>query len=429
MTLVRGFFADVPQDPFRGGALRTETDGGLLVRDGLITARGSFDEMRAQAPQEQVLDLRGGVVLPGFVDTHVHYPQVRIVGGLGMPLLEWLAQRALPEEARLASPDYAAVVADEFVGALARAGTTSALVFGSHFPGAVDALFRAADVAGLRVTAGLVVSDLVLREDLLVTPDQARAESIALAGRWHGTGRLRYAVTPRFSLSCTEAMLQACADVLDAVPGAFCTSHVNENHAEIAQVRERFGTSYVDSYHRARLLGRHTVLAHNVHPDDAELDRLADAGAVVAHCPSSNSALGSGSFPLRRHVERGVRVSMGTDIGGGTTFSMLREGLQALFVQQLLGPAGLPLGAAEMLWLATAAGADALGLHDVGHLSVGRRFDAVWVQPAPGSPLEVPLRHAGSERDAVAMVFTLAAHTDIAGVWIDGRQIAGSSPG
>ncbi len=425
MTLVRGFLADTPSDPFRGAVMRTESDGGLLVRDGIITARGGFADLQRSWPQEPVLDLRGGVVLPGFVDTHVHFPQVRIVGSLGMPLLDWLQQRALPEEARLADAAYANVVATEFVTGLTRAGTTSALVFGAHFPDAVSALFEVAERVGLRVTSGLVVSDLVLRDDLLIKPELARQESLALARQWHGRGRARYAVTPRFSLSCTDAMLASCAEVLEAVPGALFTSHVNENPVEIAQVRRRFGTGYVDSYDRHRLVGRHTVLAHNVHADDAELRVLAERGAVVAHCPSSNSGLGSGLFPMRRHLEHGVRVALGTDVGGGTSFSMLREGLQAFFVQQLLGPAGVPLGATELLWLATAAGADALGLGEVGHLSVGQRFDAVWVRPGPGSPLEVPLRHAESETDAVARVFTLASPTDVAGVWIDGDRVDG----
>ena len=430
MTLVRGFLADTPEDPFRAGAgagsggggaaLRTDSDAGLLVSDGMITARGGFAELARQHPHQPVLDLRGGVVLPGFVDTHVHFPQVRIVGSLGMPLLEWLDQRALPEEARLADAAYAQVVAQEFLGGLARAGTTSALVFGAHFPQAVDVLFETAQRLGLRISAGLVVSDLMLRADLLRTPAAATAAGIDLARRWHGVGRLQYAVTPRFSFSCTDAMLESCAAVAEAVPGVLFTSHINENQAEIAGVRERFGTSYTDSYDRHGLLGRRSVLAHNVHPDDAELAVLAARGTVIAHCPSSNSGLGSGLFPMRRHLQAGVRISLGTDIGGGVTFSMLREGLQAFFVQQLLGERGTPLGPAELLWLATAAGADALGLDEVGHFSVGRRFDAVWVRPAPGSALELPLRHAESESDAVARVFTLAELTDIAGVWVDG---------
>ena len=165
------------------------------------------------------------------------------------------------------------------------------------------------------------------------------------------------------------------------------------------------------------------MLAHNVHPDDAELDLLASTGTAVAHCPSSNSALGSGLFPLRRHVERGVRVGLGTDVGAGTSFSLLREGLQAYFVQSLLGADGLPLTPAHLLYLATAAGAEALGLDSVGDLSVGKEFDAVWVRPDDGSTLDVVLTHANDADDALAKVFALSGAADVRGVWVGGDRL------
>ena len=425
MTLYRGTVVDTPVSPFAGGSLRVEEDGGLLVRDGAILARGPYLGLSAAHPDEPVEDLRGGVVVPGFVDTHVHFPQVRIIGGLGMPLLEWLERRALPEEARLADNSYAAGVAADFVGALARAGTTSALVFGSHFPGAVDLLFAEAQRVGLRVSAGLVVSDRVLRDDLLVAPQTAYEESVGLARRWHGAadGRLRYAVTPRFSLSCTDEMLAACGAALTAVPGALFTSHINENRAEIAEVRRAFGATYVDSYDRHGLLGPLSTLAHNVHVTDGELDVLGARQAAVAHCPTSNSALGSGMFPMRRHLDRGVRFALGTDVGGGMTFSVVREALQAYLVQQLMGEAGMPLGADHLLYLATRAGADVLDLPDVGDLSVGRRFDAVWLRPRPGSTLDVTVQHAPDVLDALGSMFALAGAADVAGVWVDGSAV------
>ena len=425
MTIYRGTVLDTPESPFTGGALRAESDAGIAVAGGVIVDRGPFARVRATRPHEEVVDLTGGVVLPGLVDTHVHFPQVRVIAGLGMPLLDWLEKCALPEEARMADAGYAREVAGEFVDGLVRAGTTTALVFGAHFAPAVDSLFEQAAASGLRISAGLVVSDRILRPDLLTTPELALADGRALAGRWHGKDRLRYAVTPRFSLSTTGALLESCAALLHEVDGALFTSHVNENTAEVDTVRGLFPecTSYVDTYRRAGLLGPGSVLAHNVHPTDAELDALAAAGASVAHCPSSNSALGSGLFPLRRHVERGVRVALGTDVGAGTSFSLLREGLQAYFMQALLGADGLPLTSAHMLYLATGAGAAALGLHDqVGDLSVGRQFDAVWVGPQPGSTLDVVLRHAADDDDALAKVFALAGPSDVRGVWIGGDQ-------
>ena len=425
MTLYRGTVLDTPEDPFTGGALRAEADAGLLVREGVIVDRGGFAGLRRRHATEDVVDLTGGLVLPGFVDTHVHFPQVRAIGGLGLPLLDWLERCALPEEARLADQPYARDVAADFVSGLAQAGTTTALVFGAHFAPAVDALFTEAARVGLRVTSGLVVSDRMLRDDLHTTPDQAYADGLALAQRWHGVGRNRYAVTPRFSLSCGDALLDASGALLRDVPGAWFTSHVNENALEIAAVAELFeGSVYVDTYDRHGLLGRNSVLAHNVHPTDAELALLRQRQASVAHCPTSNAALGSGIFSLRRHRDAGVRVALGSDVGAGTGFCLLKEGLQAYFLQQLLGDDGHRLTPAHLLHLATAAGADALGLADsVGDLSVGKRFDAVWLRPRPGCTLDVALRTSAGPEDALARAFALGSPGDVDTVWVDGEPV------
>ena len=425
MTIYRGTFLDCPKDPFTGGSLRSLTDGAIVVADGRIVARGPWAELASHPDAGEAVDLRGGVVVPGMVDTHVHYPQVRVIGGLGMPLLDWLDRRALPEECHLADATYAAEIAGEFVGSMLRAGTTSALVFGSHFAVAMDAFFAEAERSGLRVASGLVVSDSALPEPLLTTPERSIEEAVALAERWHcrGNGRLRYAVTPRFSFSCSDALLGACAEARAAVPGSLFTSHVNENHAEIAGVEAAFGRSYVDTYDVHGLLDRTSVLAHNVHPQDAELDVLAARGSTIAHCPCSNSALGSGMFPLARHLAHGVGIALGTDVGGGVSFSLLREGLQAAFMQQLMGDAGYALGPAHLLWLATAAGARALGLDAVGHLSVGMQFDAVWLRPEAGSTLDIGLRHAADDADAVAKLFALGGTADVAGVWVGGDHL------
>lgn len=429
MTLFRGTFLDTPADPFAGGELRAETDGALLVEQGVITARGRYDLLRRDHPGEDVVDLREGLVLPGFVDTHVHFPQVRIIGGLGRPLLEWLDQCALPEEARMADPPYAAAVAADFVRGLASAGTTSALVFGAHFAPAVDTLFTEAARVGMRITSGLVVSDRLIREDLLTSPQAAYDEAVALADRWHGVGRNRYAVIPRFALSCTDELLASCASVLDDVPGALFTSHVNENGLEIETVADLCGDHYVGAYDRHGLLGHPSVLAHNVHPSDAELALLAQRGATVAHCPTSNAALGSGLFPLARHLAHGVRVALGSDVGAGNGFSLLKEGIQAYFAQQLLGPDGYPMTATHLLHLATGAGAAALGLAaEVGDFTVGKRFDAQWICPGDGEPLAAGLAHAVDPVDALSRVFALGTSHDVRAVWVDGEQLSPGEP-
>ena len=428
MTLYRATVLDVPGDPFAGdpaAALTADSDAGLLVRDGVILARGDYAAIRAEHPDENSVDLRGGVLLPGFVDAHVHFPQVRVIGGLGMPLLDWLDRCALPEEVRLSDRSYADGVARDFLAGLLRSGTTTALVFGSHFATAVDALFEAAATVGLRITAGQVLSDRVLPEPLLTTPERGLAEGRALIERWHGHGSLRYAVTPRFSLSASEPLLEVCEELL-GTPGTRFTTHINENGAEIDQVASYFPACahYLDTYQRHRLITDRSVLAHNVHATDHELEVMAAEHCWAAHCPTSNAALGSGLFPLRRHLERGVRVALGSDVGAGTGFCLLKEGLQAYFAQQLLGPAGFPLHPVHLLHLATSAGAQALGLADsIGDLGVGKQFDASWLRPQPGSTLDVVLGHAADATDVLAKLFALGTSADVAGVWVGGSQL------
>jgi guanine deaminase len=431
VKLFQGTFLDTPDDPFGGGVLRAH-EGAVLVDDrGLIAAHGSYAELSAAHPEAELVDVRGGVVLPGFVDTHVHYPQLRCIGALGMPLLEWLDQCALPEEARLADTSYAAEIARAFVGALANAGTTTALVFGSHYLDATECLFHEADRLGLRITGGLVVSDRELPGELLTTPERSYDEGLILAKRWHGVRRLRYAVTPRFSVSCSDALLESCGALLSDVEGAMFTSHLNENDAEIAHVLERFPdrASYTDTYAEDGLLGPTSVLAHNVHPTGAELELLAATGSSVAHCPTSNLCLGSGLFPLRAHLEAGVRVALGSDVGAGTGLSLFKEGLQAYFVQKALGDDGVALTSAHLLHLATAAGAAALGLSsEVGTFDDGKAFDALWLRPEGGTPLDILLRHAASAEDALAKSFAHGTSGDVAQVWVAGDVVSGVPP-
>jgi guanine deaminase len=277
------------------------------------------------------------------------------------------------------------------------------------------------------VTSGLVVSDRMLPEPLLTTPDRAHGEAVDLASRWHGRGRTRYAVTPRFSLSASDAVLEACASVMPDVEGVLFTSHVNENLTEVATVHGQFPhrSDYVDTYDHHGLVGPGSVLAHNVHPLGSELEVLAARGAAVAHCPTSNAALGSGLFRLRRHLEAGVPVALGSDVGAGTGFSLFKEGLQAYFAQRLLGDQGHQLAPAHLLHLCTSAGASALGLAEVvGDLSAGKEFDAICLRPPAGTALDIGLRHAGSPEEALGKVFALAGDADVADVWVGGEQIA-----
>ncbi|MFT9772997.1 guanine deaminase [Brevibacterium casei] len=428
MQIFRARVFDTPTDPFAGGTLRSESDTALVVDSGRIVARTDFSTARERHPYAEVVDLRSGVLLPGFVDTHVHFPQIRAIGHLGRPLLDWLDQCALPEEAKLGDDAYARALAGEFLTGLTSAGTTSAMVFGSHFASAVDILFAQAAEVGLRITTGLVTSDRNLPDILLTDVDRSVSESQELIDRWHGQGRLRFAVTPRFSFSAGPELLAAGGQLVADNPGIWVTSHLNENRDEIAGVAAIHPEAgdYLDTYDRAGLLGRQTILAHNVHPADRELGRMGEAGAAAAHCPTSNSALASGFFTLRRHLDAGVRVALGSDVGAGTGFSLLKEGVQAYFMQQLDPAGGVPLTSTHLLYLATSAGAGALGLDaTVGDLSVGKRFDAVFVDPAAGQPLDVGLAHAESDEDALAKIFALGTPADLTRVWVDGDLVKG----
>jgi guanine deaminase len=430
-TIVRAQVLHTPRDPFAGdGALEAFSDGAVAFEGGRILATGDWERVRAEHPDAEVLDERDAILLPGLIDTHVHYPQIAIIGAMGLDLLDWLEQRTLPEEARLADTAYARDVARRFLRGLAANGTTTALVFGAHFPGAQECLFEEAEASGLRLSSGLVVSDRNLRDELHLTPEQAYGDSLALAERWHGRGRLRYAVTPRFSVSCSEAMLEACGALLRDRPDLLLTSHINESRREIEFVLEQFpwASDYLQTYERYGLVGERSVLAHDVHVSDGELGRLAAARASVAHCPSSNAFLGSGIFSMRRHHAHGVRFALGTDVGAGTGLSLFKEGLMAYHVQ-MIRTDGHRIGPAHLLYLATRAGALALGLGDeVGDLSPGRAADFVLVRPPADGTLAAVLADSPSAEASLGALFTLAREECVAEVRVAGETVFDRSP-
>src|SRR6476659_9249568 len=403
--LFRATLFHTTANPFREeGVLRSHEDGGLLVRGGRIVASGDFDEVRRADPDAAIVDWRGGILLPGLVDTHVHYPQIAIVGRLGRTLLDWLEDVALPQEVRMADEPYASECARRFVAALAAHGTTTAMVFGAHFAAATASLFEAATETGLRIVSGLVLSDRFLPPALVQSVERAYRDSTELIRRFHGRGRLLYAVTPRFALSTSDAMLDMCQTLLREHHELRVQSHINESPDEVRMVAEQFrwAADYVSVYDRFGLTGSRAVLAHNVHPTDGELERLAASGTAIAHCPTSNAALGSGIFPLRRHLQAGVHVALGTDVGGGTGPGMLKEGLQA-YLMQRVAPEGVMLDAARLLYLSTLAGAEALGLaHEIGSLCPGKSADFVYLRPPAGSALDTVLQHAPAPEDVLA---------------------------
>ena len=416
VRLVRASIFHVPD-----GALVALADGALAIRDGRVAACDDYGALRRAFPDAAVDDRRGCYLLPGLIDAHVHFPQVRIIGALGYSLLEWLEKVTLPEEARLADVAYARTLAGEFLHALASHGTTTALVFGSHFAEATAALLGAAQECGLRVFSGLVMADRGLRPELHSTPRQAYDDSRALIRRFPD----RYVVTPRFALSATPEMLEACRTLLLETPGLRFTTHINENREEIAGVLALFpeAKDYLAVYERFELVGRRSVLAHNVHAGPAEVRRVGEHDASIAFCPASNAGLGSGVFPLRRHVEAGVRVALGTDVGAGTGFGLLKEAMQAYLVQRIAAEPML-LSPEQMLYLATTAGAKALAVEDeAGDFRAGKAADFLCIRPEAGSVLAAAIAHAENESRALGVLMTLASHNDIQEVRVADRVV------
>jgi guanine deaminase len=424
--ILRAAIFHTPRNPFRDdNALEVFADGALLVENGRVAACGDYLEVRAQYPEADVRDMREGVLLPGFVDAHIHYPQVRALGGIGYSLLDWLENITLPEEVKFAHPSYARAVAQEFLHLLASHGTTTALVFGAHFASATAELLEQAQASGLRIVSGLVLADRHLLPALYQSPEEAYRESAALIRRFHDAGRLLYAVTPRFALSASEAILEVCATLLAENPGVRFQTHMNESVEEIESVAGLFpgASDYLAVYERFGLAQRRSVFAHNIHPASGELERLAACDSAVAFCPASNAALGSGFFPLQRHVQAGVRFALGTDVGGGTGFGMLKEGLLA-YLTQRLAPNPVTLNAAHLLYLATRAGADALGLEDqIGDFTVGKFADFVYVRPPETSPLMAVMRNPISSERLLGAIFTLAGAECIEETCVEGNPV------
>lgn len=375
---VRGEIVSFDDDPRRSPkALRHWPDGLVVIEDGRIVAVGDV----ALPPGTPIDDWRGHLILPGFVDTHIHYPQTDVIASHGEHLLGWLERYTFPAESRFGDPATARETARFFVDELLRNGTTTALVLATVHPESVDAIFEAASARRMRLAAGKVLMDRNCPEFLRDTAQSGYDDSLALIRRWHGRQRLSYAVTPRFAPTSSEAQLEAAGRLCRENPGVLMHTHVAENRDEVAWVKQLFpaARSYLDVYERHGLLGARAVLAHGIYLDDADRGRLAATGAAIAHCPSSNLFVGSGIFDYAQAHAAGVRVSLATDVGGGTSFSMLRTMHEAYKVSQL---AGEPLGPLDAFYLATLAGARALGMErDIGSCAPGREADLVVLDP------------------------------------------------
>ncbi|SFF86253.1 guanine deaminase [Novosphingobium sp. CF614] len=390
----RGELLSVDQDPRDiPHAVRYEEDGLLVVEDGLVIARGPYAEL-ADSLSEVPIETLPGLVVPGFVDAHVHYPQTDRIASYGEQLLDWLEKHIFPAEMAFADKAHADAVAGFFLDELLRNGTTSALVYPTVHEQSVDALFEAALERRMRIVSGKVLMDLG-PEGLRDTVASGRAGSEALIRRWRGRGRLGYAVTPRFALASTDAQLADAGALLAEHPDVLMHTHLAENLRECAEVEARFtqAVDYLDAYDRFGLVTPRSVFAHGIHLSERACGRLHESGAGIAVCPSSNLFLGSGMFDFGRADRHGVRLGLGTDIGAGTSFSLLRTaGLAyqaALAREERLDPF-------RALYLATAGSAALLHIQDrVGALEPGQEADFVVLDQA-ATPLLARRTHGAA---------------------------------
>lgn len=372
-------------------------DGLLVVEDGVVVDIGGAERLLPSlSPDVEVVHYADALITPGFIDTHIHYPQMEIIGSYGAQLLDWLETYTFPCEGQFDDSRHAQVQAELFLRELLRNGTTTALVFGTVHKQSVDAFFEQASRLNLRMIAGKVLMDRCAPDYLVDTAESGYADSKDLIERWHGKGRLSYAVTPRFAPTSTNGQLELAGKLFKEFPGLYMHTHISENRQEIEWVKELFPErdGYLDVYDHHGLIGERAVFAHGVHLHDEECKRLGDTGSAVAFCPTSNLFLGSGLLDLARLEEHGVRVGLGTDVGAGTSFSQLQSLNEAYKVLQLQGQKLDPFKA---LYLATLGGARSLYLDDrIGNLRPGKEADFVVLDYEATPLISYRMNHARS---------------------------------
>ena len=426
---LRGAAISFRGDPFQQPAaecLSYEEDALIVIRDERIAAFGAYEALRASLPEGvEILHYPNALISAGFVDAHVHYPQLPMIGAYGEQLLEWLDTYVFPAEARFADAGYAAQVAATFLRELLRAGTTTAAVYCTVHPQSVDAFFAESERFNTRMIAGKVLMDRNAPENLCDTAQRGYDESAALIARWHGRGRQHYCVTPRFAPTSTEAQLEAAGALLKTRDDLYMQTHIAENLAEGEWVTALFPerSSYLDVYAHAGLIGRRSILGHGIHLDENDLCACHVTGAVLAHCPTSNLFLGSGLFRLFDALDprRPVRVALGTDVGAGTNLSQLVTLNETYKVAQLLGRRLSPV---QAFWLATAGGAQALSLGDrVGTLAPGFEADLCILDLHATPLLRFRMGQSRGIEDLLFVLMTLGDDRAVQATYVAGRCV------
>ena len=413
-------------DPFHTGpqdAVRHETQGAVAIDEGRIVAVGPADSLKTTYPDAPLTDHGEALLSPGFVDAHAHYPQTAIIASWGKRLIDWLGHYTFPEEARFADPAHAGTIARRYFDLTLAAGTTTAVSFATIHPESVDAYFNEARARGLRALAGKTCMDQNAPHTLSDTAASAYDDSKRLLEKWHGIDRLGYVITPRFAPTSSREQLEALGALWAEHPEVLMQTHLSEQHEEIAWVAELFpeARDYTDVYDRFGLLGEGALMGHAIHLSPRERDRLKEAGASLIHCPTSNTFIGSGLFDMEGLAKAGHRIGLATDIGGGSSFSMLRTMAAAYEVAQLRGMALHP---AQLWWLATAGSARALRLgQTIGTLAPGYEADIIAVDLA--STPAIAQRSARAETLWEALFPTIMMGDDraIAAVYVGGNRV------
>ena len=428
VTAVRGRLLTFLREPAGrgdGASYRYVEDGIVLVEDGRIAALGPAAEIAPLLPPGAAVEhYPDGLILPGFIDLHIHLPQAQVIASYGAQLLDWLETYVFPAEAKFADPAHAAVGARFLVDELFRNGTTTAVAYGSVHAASAEALFAEADRRGACMIAGKVMMDRNAPASVLDTAQSSYDDSKALIERWHGHGRLRYAVTPRFVVTSTDGQMQAAKALFDEFPDTYLQTHLSENLGEIALVKSLYpwARDYVDIYDHYGMLSPRALYGHCIHLEDREVARLAESESVAVFCPTSNLFLGSGLFDRARMQAARVTVGLATDVGGGTSYSMLRTAAEAYKVLQLQRQ---NLSALEALHLITRGNAVALGLDgEIGALAVGNYGDMVVLDsratPAMAHRMEA---HSGDIEDELFALMTLGDDRSVRATYIQGRLV------
>lgn len=386
LKVIRSSFLDFIDDPFyasESSSVRYLEDGLLVLENGKIKDFAPYEQLREKYSAIEAIAYPDKLIMPGFIDTHIHYPQTAMVAAYGEQLLEWLSKYTFPTEAKFKDKNYAEEIAIVFLDELLKNGTTTALVFAAVFPESVDAFFEEAERRNLRMIAGKVMMNRNAPDFLLDTAQSSYDETKALIEKWHQKGRLLYAVTPRFAITSTDEQLDLAGKLLSEFPDVYLHTHLSENVNEVQFVAELFPNSkgYLDVYDQAGLVKEKSIFAHGVQLTDQEFKRLSETKSAIAFCPTSNLFLGSGLFKLHKakSSENPVKVGLGTDVGAGTSFSLLQTANEAYKVVQLQGQ---KLSSFQALFLATLGGARALSLEDkLGNFDIGKEADFIVLDP------------------------------------------------